>query len=189
MNVGVRDDWAWANDRPEGERPALHAKAEPFDFLVTPADPDVGVLAEVFRTWPRTQVSDHPDARFVACGPLAGRRGPRYQRTHRSRRFGRVRGGLDGRAPHDTIDAIDAIDAIDTMTAGDAAPMFLETNRLILRRFTEADVDLLVELDSDPDVMRFVTGGIATPRHEVVAEVMPAFPGYTSGSRDTDSGP
>lgn len=45
--------------------------AEPFDCLVTPADPDVGVLPEVFRTRPQTLVSDHPDGRFGTSGPLA----------------------------------------------------------------------------------------------------------------------
>lgn len=34
--------------------------------------------------------------------------------------------------------------------------IFLETDRLILRRFTRADVDVLVELDSDPEVMHFL---------------------------------
>jgi len=41
--------------------------------------------------------------------------------------------------------------------------VFLETGRLALRRFTEADVDNLVDLDGDPDVMRFLTGGKPTP--------------------------
>lgn len=43
----------------------------PFDALVTPAQPDVGVLAEVFRTAPGTLVSDHPEGRFAARGGLA----------------------------------------------------------------------------------------------------------------------
>lgn len=43
----------------------------PFDALTTPADPDVGILAEVFRQRPGTLVNDHPAARFAACGPLA----------------------------------------------------------------------------------------------------------------------
>ena len=47
--------------------------AEPFDCLVTPADPDVGVFAEVFRTRSRTRVSDHPEGRFAASGSLADR--------------------------------------------------------------------------------------------------------------------
>ncbi len=42
-----------------------------FDPLTAPADPDVGVLAEVFRTTPGTVVSDHPEGRFGARGRLA----------------------------------------------------------------------------------------------------------------------
>jgi aminoglycoside N3'-acetyltransferase len=71
MTLGARDDWAWVNDRPEGDRPALLRDVEPFDCLVAPADPDVGVLAEVFRTRAHTMVSDHPEGRFGAAGPLA----------------------------------------------------------------------------------------------------------------------
>jgi aminoglycoside N3'-acetyltransferase len=71
MNLGARDDWAWVNDRPESDRPGLLAKAVPFDYLRTPADPDVGVLAEVFRQLPGTVVSNHPDGRFGARGRLA----------------------------------------------------------------------------------------------------------------------
>jgi RimJ/RimL family protein N-acetyltransferase len=56
--------------------------------------------------------------------------------------------------------------------------IFLETERLLLRRFTEHDVDHLVELDGDPDVMHFVTGGRATPRAEIESDVLPAFLGY-----------
>lgn len=51
--------------------------------------------------------------------------------------------------------------------------VFLETERLILRRFTEADVDNLFDLDSDPEVMRFLTGGKPTPRAEIRDEVLP----------------
>jgi hypothetical protein len=51
----------------------------------------------------------------------------------------------------------------------------LATDRLVLRGFTESDLDLLVELDSDPEVMRFVTGGVTTPRAEIESEVLPAF--------------
>lgn len=39
---------------------------------------------------------------------------------------------------------------------------YLETERLILRRFTADDADLLIELDSDPAVMRYLTGGNPT---------------------------
>ncbi len=73
MTLGARDDWAWVNERPEAERPGLLAEAEPFDALATPADPDNGVLAEVFRTRPGTRVSDHPEGRFGASGPRAAR--------------------------------------------------------------------------------------------------------------------
>jgi len=72
MVLGARDDHDWVNRRPESERADLLRGAEPFDCLVTPADPDVGVLPEVFRTRPETWVSDHPDGRFGAIGPLAG---------------------------------------------------------------------------------------------------------------------
>jgi aminoglycoside N3'-acetyltransferase len=41
---------------------------EPFAASTTPADPDVGVLAEVFRTRPGVVVNDHPDGRFGAWG-------------------------------------------------------------------------------------------------------------------------
>lgn len=56
--------------------------------------------------------------------------------------------------------------------------VFLETDRLILRRFTEDDVDLLVGLDSDPDVMRFINGGVPTPRDAIENEFLPAFLSY-----------
>ncbi len=56
--------------------------------------------------------------------------------------------------------------------------VFLRTDRMVLRRFTAADVDLLVELDSDPEVMQYITGGRPTPREEVERDVLPAFLGY-----------
>jgi aminoglycoside N3'-acetyltransferase len=71
MTLGARDDRGWVNERPEADRPRLLEGAEPFDHLSTPADPDVGVLAEVFRTHPATLVSDHPEGRFGASGPMA----------------------------------------------------------------------------------------------------------------------
>lgn len=52
-------------------------------------------------------------------------------------------------------------------------PVFLETERLMLRRFTQADVDNLVALDSDPEVMRFLTGGAPTPRAVIENETLP----------------
>lgn len=54
----------------------------------------------------------------------------------------------------------------------------LTTPRLELRRFTADDVDLLVELDSDPDVMHFITGGRSTPREEIESDVLPHYLGW-----------
>jgi RimJ/RimL family protein N-acetyltransferase len=45
-----------------------------------------------------------------------------------------------------------------------AGEVYLQTARMILRRFTRDDVDLLVELNGDPDVMFWITGGRTTPR-------------------------
>src|SRR4029453_12755898 len=56
--------------------------------------------------------------------------------------------------------------------------VFLETERLVLRRFTDADLELLVELDGDPEVMRYITGGRPTSREELRDEVLPAFLRY-----------
>ncbi|HET8684107.1 MAG TPA: GNAT family N-acetyltransferase [Micromonosporaceae bacterium] len=56
--------------------------------------------------------------------------------------------------------------------------VFLETERLLLRRFTEQDVDNVVELDADPEVMRYITGGRPTPRAEVRDEVVPHWLAY-----------
>ena len=56
--------------------------------------------------------------------------------------------------------------------------VFVETPRLVLRRFTMADVDNLVSLDADPDVMHFVTGGVPTSREEIENEILPGFLAY-----------
>jgi RimJ/RimL family protein N-acetyltransferase len=53
--------------------------------------------------------------------------------------------------------------------------VFLRTDRLLLRRFTEADVENLVSLDTDPEVMRLLTGGKPTPREVVEHELLPAL--------------
>ncbi len=52
-------------------------------------------------------------------------------------------------------------------------PVILETDRLVLRRFTTDDVGHLVELDSDPEVMRFINGGKPTPLEVVEREILP----------------
>lgn len=72
ITLGARDDWGWVNERPEDERRDLLRDAEPFDPSTTPADPEVGVLAEVLRQRPETRVSNHPEGRFGASGALAG---------------------------------------------------------------------------------------------------------------------
>ena len=53
--------------------------------------------------------------------------------------------------------------------------IFLETDRLVLRRFTEGDVDNLFDLHSDPEVMRFLTGGKPTSREVIRDETLPRF--------------
>jgi aminoglycoside N3'-acetyltransferase len=73
MVLGARNDWDWVNERDPDEREALLRTAEAFDPDVTPADPEVGVLAEVFRRRAGTQVTDHPEGRFGARGGLAPR--------------------------------------------------------------------------------------------------------------------
>jgi RimJ/RimL family protein N-acetyltransferase len=53
--------------------------------------------------------------------------------------------------------------------------IYLETERLLLRRFTPADVENLVELDSDPAVMRYLNGGVPTPRNIIERDILPRF--------------
>jgi RimJ/RimL family protein N-acetyltransferase len=53
--------------------------------------------------------------------------------------------------------------------------VFLETERLILRRFTGADADQLFALDDDPEVMRYITGGPGTPLEEIEQDDLPHF--------------
>jgi RimJ/RimL family protein N-acetyltransferase len=58
----------------------------------------------------------------------------------------------------------------------------LETEHLRLRRFTSDDADLLVELDGDAEVMRYLTGGLPTPRALIEGEILPRFiRSYESG--------
>lgn len=55
--------------------------------------------------------------------------------------------------------------------------IYLETERLYLRQFTPADVDNLVDLDADPEVMRYLTGGRSTPRTQVEQVTLPRILG------------
>ncbi|NUR87118.1 MAG: GNAT family N-acetyltransferase [Nonomuraea sp.] len=54
--------------------------------------------------------------------------------------------------------------------------VFLETDRLVLRRITAADVDDLVALDADPEVMRFLSRH-PTPRAEIEERYLRDRPG------------
>ena len=56
--------------------------------------------------------------------------------------------------------------------------VLLETERLVLRRFTPDDVDLVTALDADPAVMRYINGGRATPRDEIRDDYLPAWLAY-----------
>ena len=60
--------------------------------------------------------------------------------------------------------------------------VLLETERLILRRLTEADADHLFDLDNDPEVMRFINGGEPTPREVIENDLMPGFLRYDNRS-------
>ena len=53
--------------------------------------------------------------------------------------------------------------------------VFLETDRLWLRRITPADVDALTKLDSDPAVMRYINGGGPTRRADVLELDLPYY--------------
>jgi len=53
--------------------------------------------------------------------------------------------------------------------------ILLETRRLRLRRFVREDLDLLVELDSDPEVMRYITYGVPTPRATYEDVILPRW--------------
>lgn len=55
--------------------------------------------------------------------------------------------------------------------------VYLETERLVLRRLTPDDLDDLVALDSDPEVMRWVTGA-PTPRAVIELDFLPAWLAY-----------
>ena len=57
----------------------------------------------------------------------------------------------------------------------------LETDRLILRRFIDAEFDRIVELDSDPEVTFFITGGVPEFDRPMLTEWLAQYdrwPGY-----------
>lgn len=51
----------------------------------------------------------------------------------------------------------------------------LTTGRLRLRRLSAHDLERLVALDGDPEVMRYLSGGAATPRQVLAERVLPRF--------------
>jgi RimJ/RimL family protein N-acetyltransferase len=51
--------------------------------------------------------------------------------------------------------------------------VILETPRLSMRQFTEDDVDNLFQLNSDPAVMRYLTGGRPMPLEEIRERIIP----------------
>jgi RimJ/RimL family protein N-acetyltransferase len=56
--------------------------------------------------------------------------------------------------------------------------VYLETERLVLRRLTRDDLDDLVRLDSDPAVMRYINGGRPTPREAMRDDYLPWWLAY-----------
>lgn len=55
--------------------------------------------------------------------------------------------------------------------------VYLQTDRLVLREFTGDDVEAIVDLDSDPEVMRFLTAR-PTPLAEVRDVILPFWLAY-----------
>jgi RimJ/RimL family protein N-acetyltransferase len=56
--------------------------------------------------------------------------------------------------------------------------LLLETERLALRRFAAADARHLHALDNDPEVMRYINGGLPVALEVVEAELLPTFLEY-----------
>jgi aminoglycoside N3'-acetyltransferase len=71
MILGALVDHEWVNQHPEKDRVALLAKEAPYDPLAAPVLPEVGYLAEAFRSRPGTVVTDNPSGRFAARGRMA----------------------------------------------------------------------------------------------------------------------
>lgn len=60
----------------------------------------------------------------------------------------------------------------------DQVGVLLRTERLVLRRFTAEDAGSLYDLNSDPEVMRYINGGEPTPLGEVRDRILPRFLSY-----------
>jgi RimJ/RimL family protein N-acetyltransferase len=50
-----------------------------------------------------------------------------------------------------------------------------QTERLTLRPFNKDDLENLYQLDNDPHVMRFINGGLPTPRAVIQERILPTF--------------
>lgn len=61
--------------------------------------------------------------------------------------------------------------------------MLLEAGWLVLRQFIMSDVNNLASLGVDPDVMPFITGGLARSREEVTDSLLPASMAWYHRSR------
>jgi RimJ/RimL family protein N-acetyltransferase len=59
----------------------------------------------------------------------------------------------------------------------------LQTERLLLRRFTQDDDEALYRLDSDPEVKRFIDGGDVTPMDEIQAKIRGHIEAYARHER------
>jgi RimJ/RimL family protein N-acetyltransferase len=56
--------------------------------------------------------------------------------------------------------------------------ILLQTDRLYLRRVFAEDAQLFYELDSDPEVMRFISKAVPTPRDRIENDIMPRVLSY-----------
>lgn len=71
MILGTANEFDWVNYRPVAERAGLLAGTPPLRYQAAPVLPEVGWLAEAFRTWPGTLISENPSGRFAAWGARA----------------------------------------------------------------------------------------------------------------------
>src|SRR5690606_2226318 len=71
MILGTEYPLDSVNQHPRHERASLLEGTEPFHYLEAPVLPEVGWVAEAFRRWPGTLVSENPSGRFAARGARA----------------------------------------------------------------------------------------------------------------------
>jgi RimJ/RimL family protein N-acetyltransferase len=60
--------------------------------------------------------------------------------------------------------------------------LLFETSRMFLRDLCMDDVELLFQLDSDPEVMRFISKGVPTPRETFESVYLPRMMAYQNES-------